>query len=57
MGDKSAISAGPERDDPLRFTREMAERGRHMVGDRVIREARPGGRPPKQARDIRLSRR
>jgi uncharacterized protein (DUF4415 family) len=27
----------------------MAERGRHMIGDRVIREARPRGRPPKQA--------
>ena len=27
----------------------MAERGRHMIGDRVIREARPRGRPTKAA--------
>jgi uncharacterized protein (DUF4415 family) len=26
----------------------MAERGRHMIGDRVIREARPRGRPLKE---------
>jgi uncharacterized protein (DUF4415 family) len=25
----------------------MAERGRHMIGDKVIKEARPRGRPPK----------
>ncbi|HMG48831.1 MAG TPA: BrnA antitoxin family protein [Allosphingosinicella sp.] len=49
MSEKSTISTGPDRDDPPRFTREMAERGRHMVGDRVIREARPRGRPPKEA--------
>lgn len=47
MNEKSTISTGPERDDPPRFTREMAERGRHMLGDTVIREARPRGRPPK----------
>jgi uncharacterized protein (DUF4415 family) len=46
MSEKSTISTGPDRDDPPRFTREMAERGRHMIGDRVIREARPRGRPP-----------
>ena len=46
MSEKSTISTGPERDDPPRFTREMAERGRHMIGDQVIREARPRGRPP-----------
>ncbi|HEX8642117.1 MAG TPA: BrnA antitoxin family protein [Allosphingosinicella sp.] len=49
MSEKSTISTGPDRDDPPRFTREMAERGRHMVGDEVIREARPRGRPPKAA--------
>lgn len=47
MSEKSTISTDPDRDDPPRFTREMAERGRHMIGDRVIREARPRGRPPK----------
>lgn len=46
MSEKSTISTGPDRDDPPRFTREMAERGRHMIGDQVIREARPRGRPP-----------
>ena len=56
MSAKSTIStgpddAGPERDDPPRFTREMAERGRHILGDKVIREARPRGRPPKAAED------
>jgi uncharacterized protein (DUF4415 family) len=39
------------RDDPPRFTRDMAERGRHMLGDTVIREARPRGRPAKAAAD------
>lgn len=47
MSGKSTISTGPDRDDAPRFTGEMAERGRHMIGDRVIREARPRGRPPK----------
>ena len=47
MSEKSTTPAGPDRADPPRFTREMAERGRHMVGDRVIREARPRGRPLK----------
>jgi len=52
MSEKSTISTGPDeregaRDDPPRFTREMAERGRHMIGDTVIREARPRGRPLK----------
>src|SRR3954469_19895103 len=52
MNAKSTPSTSPEnrsgaRDDPPRFTREMAERGRHMIGDTVIREARPRGRPPK----------
>jgi uncharacterized protein (DUF4415 family) len=51
MSEKSTASTGPDRDDPPRFTCEMAERGRHMVGDRVTREARPRGRPPKQAGD------
>jgi uncharacterized protein (DUF4415 family) len=56
MNGKSTISTGPDgagfdRDDPPRFTREMAERGRHMLGDKVIREARPRGRPPKAAAD------
>jgi hypothetical protein len=55
MSEKSTISTGPDRDDPPRFTREMAERGSHMVGDRAIREARPRGRPPKQAGDKYLS--
>jgi hypothetical protein len=48
MSEKSTTPAGPDRDDPPRFTREMVERGRHMVGDRVIREARPRGRPPEE---------
>ena len=51
MSEKSTISTGPDRDDPPRFTREMAERGRHMIGDRVIREARPRGRPAKPESD------
>ena len=51
MSEKSTISTEPDHDDPPRFTREMAERGRHMVGDRVIREARPRGRPPKPAEE------
>lgn len=46
MSEKSTTSIDPDRDDPPRFTREMAERGRHMVGDKVIRAARPRGRPP-----------
>jgi uncharacterized protein (DUF4415 family) len=45
MKEKSTTSTSPDRDDPPRFTREMAERGRHMIGDKVIREARPRGRP------------
>lgn len=49
MNGKSTISTGPDRDDPPRFTREMAERGRHMIGDKVIRQARPRGRPAKAA--------
>lgn len=49
MNVKPTISTGPDRDDPPRFTREMAERGRHMVGDKVIKEARPRGRPAKAA--------
>lgn len=49
MNGKSTISTGPDRDDPPRFTREMAERGRHMIGDKVIKEARPRGRPAKAA--------
>ena len=48
MSEKYTASSGPDRDDPPRFTREMAVRGRHMAGDRVIREARPRGGPPKQ---------
>lgn len=53
MSEKSTTSTAPDgpavrdRDDPPRFTREMAERGRHMLGDRTLREARPRGRPPK----------
>ena len=52
MSEKSTTSigrdgSGSDRDDPPRFTREMAERGRHVLGDTVIREARPRGRPPK----------
>lgn len=47
MNGKSTTPTGPDREDPPRFTREMAERGRHMIGDRIIREARPRGRPPK----------
>ena len=31
---------GPDRRGLPRFTREMAERGRHMIGETVIREAR-----------------
>ena len=49
MSEKSTMPGGPDREDPPRFTREMAERGRHMIGDKVIREARPRGRPPKAA--------
>jgi uncharacterized protein (DUF4415 family) len=45
MSQKSTTPIVPDRDDPPRFTREMAERGRHMIGNRVIREARPRGRP------------
>jgi uncharacterized protein (DUF4415 family) len=48
MSEKSTTPIVPDREDPPRFTREMAERGRHMIGDRVIREARPRGRPPKE---------
>src|SRR4051794_26376140 len=33
-------SAILDRDDPPRFTREMAESGRHIVAGKVIREAR-----------------
>lgn len=51
MSEKSTIFTGPERDDPPRFTREMAERGRHMMGDQVIREARSRGRPRKAEED------
>jgi uncharacterized protein (DUF4415 family) len=49
MKGKSTISTAPEAigEDPPRFTKEMAERGRHVIGDRVIREARPRGRPAK----------
>lgn len=53
MSEKSTTSTAPDGaavrdlDDPPRFTREMAERGRHMLGDRTLREARPRGRPPK----------
>jgi uncharacterized protein (DUF4415 family) len=47
MNGKSTISTDPDRDDPPRFTREMAERGRHSIGDEVVREARPRGRPAK----------
>lgn len=37
--ERSAVpGVGPDRDDPPRFTREMAARGRHMAGDRVIRK-------------------
>ena len=53
MSEKSTMPTGPDgddgRDDPPRFTRDMAERGRHLVGEQVIREARPRGRPPKPA--------
>lgn len=51
MNEKSTTSTGPDRDDPPRFTREMAERGRHIVGDTVIREARRRGRPAKPAEE------
>ncbi len=54
MSEKSTIFTDPdERDDPPRFTREMAERGRHVMGDKVIREARPRGRPPKAAEECK----
>ena len=49
MNVKSTTSTDADGDDPPRFTREMAERGRHMMGDAVIREARPRGRPVKAA--------
>ena len=61
MSEKSTISTGPDRDDPPRFTREMADRGRHVVGGTVIREAKPRGRPKKaegekkEAVSLRLS--
>lgn len=51
MSEKSTISTVRDGDDPPRFTREMAERGRHMVGDTVIRESRPRGRPPLPAEE------
>lgn len=54
MSEKSTISTGPDPDDPPRFTRDMAERGRHMIGDKVIREARPRGRPPKAEADRKV---
>lgn len=49
MNAKSTISTAheAERDDPPRFTHEMAERGRHVIGDHVVREARKRGRPAK----------
>lgn len=49
MSVKSTISISREKDEPPRFTREMAERGRHLIGDKVIREALPRGRPVKPA--------
>ena len=45
----SVRTAVPDRDDPPLFTGEMAERGRHAVGDKLGREARLRGRPPKPA--------
>jgi len=47
MSAKSTPSTRHDPRDPPRFTREMAERGRHLIGDEVIREARPRGRPAK----------
>jgi uncharacterized protein (DUF4415 family) len=63
---QQAISAGPERDDAPRLTREIAERAQLALGDKVIREADPPlgrrrGRPPKaegerkEAVSLRLS--
>lgn len=54
MSEKSTTTTAPEaaagavrHEAPPRFTREMAENGRHIVGDTVLREAKPRGRPPK----------
>jgi uncharacterized protein (DUF4415 family) len=62
MSEKSTITTGRDTDDvPPRFTRAMAERGRHVIGDVVLREAKPRGRPRKaegerkEAVSIRLS--
>ena len=53
MSAKSTTSTGLEadweRDDGPRLTREIAERARHAVGEHVIREAKPRGRPRKAA--------
>jgi uncharacterized protein (DUF4415 family) len=56
-----ARETGHERDDAPRLTREIAERAQLAIGDHVIREARPRGRPPKapgerkEAVSLRLS--
>lgn len=65
MNGKSTISTVPEkdfsRDDAPRLTRDIAESAQLAVGDRVIREGRPRGRPPKtvgekkEAVSLRLS--
>jgi len=44
MSEEPTTPTDPDREDPPRFTRKMAGRGRHMIGDRVIREAPPRGR-------------
>jgi uncharacterized protein (DUF4415 family) len=51
MNGKSTISTAPDlaRDDAPRLTREIAERAQLAVGNRIIREARPRGRPRKAA--------
>ena len=48
MNAKSTDSTAPDpHETPPRFTREMAEQGLHAVGEKVLREAKPRGRPRK----------
>ena len=36
-------------DDPPKFTREMAERARHMIADRLVIRAKDLGAPAREA--------
>jgi uncharacterized protein (DUF4415 family) len=65
MNAKSTMPAAREtdheRDDAPRLTREIAGRAQLAIGDHIIREGRPRGRPPKapgerkEAVSLRLS--